>query len=81
MADARNFYCRRDQSAGRPCGDIFLDSAAMGVNFIEREGISYELPRGSPWLEPRSEEGDAAQLIDRFGWRGVVGRTVRRRTK
>lgn len=49
--------------------DLLLDAAAMGVNYVEREGISYEHPAkfilvGS--MNP--EEGDLRpQLLDRFG--------------
>lgn len=49
--------------------DMLLDSAAMGVNYVEREGISFSHPSkfilvGS--MNP--EEGDLRpQLIDRFG--------------
>jgi Mg-chelatase subunit ChlI len=48
--------------------DLLLDSAAMGVNFVEREGISFQHPSrfilvGS--MNP--EEGDLRpQLLDRF---------------
>lgn len=49
--------------------DLLLDAAAMGVNYVEREGISFEHPSkfilvGS--MNP--EEGDLRpQLLDRFG--------------
>ena len=49
--------------------DLLLDTAAMGVNYVEREGISFEHPArfilvGS--MNP--EEGDIRpQLLDRFG--------------
>ncbi|MDR1690687.1 MAG: ATP-binding protein [Candidatus Methanoplasma sp.] len=49
--------------------DLLLDAAAMGVNYVEREGISFEHPArfilvGS--MNP--EEGDLRpQLLDRFG--------------
>jgi len=49
--------------------DLLLDSAAMGVNYIEREGVSFSHPSrfilvGS--MNP--EEGDLRpQLLDRFG--------------
>jgi len=49
--------------------DLLLDAAAMGVNYVEREGISFEHPSkfilvGS--MNP--EEGDIRpQLLDRFG--------------
>lgn len=49
--------------------DILLDSAAMGVNFIEREGISYVHPARFTLVGTMNpEEGDLRpQLIDRFG--------------
>jgi magnesium chelatase subunit I len=49
--------------------DLLLDTAAMGVNYVEREGVSFEHPSrfilvGS--MNP--EEGDIRpQLLDRFG--------------
>ena len=49
--------------------DLLLDTAAMGVNYVEREGISFQHPSrfilvGS--MNP--EEGDIRpQLLDRFG--------------
>ncbi|MDR3075188.1 MAG: ATP-binding protein [Candidatus Methanoplasma sp.] len=49
--------------------DLLLDAAAMGVNYVEREGISFEHPSkfilvGS--MNP--EEGELRpQLLDRFG--------------
>ena len=49
--------------------DILLDSAAMGVNFIEREGISFVHPARFTLVGTMNpEEGDLRpQLIDRFG--------------
>ena len=49
--------------------DILLDSAAMGVNFIEREGISFAHPARFTLIGTMNpEEGDLRpQLIDRFG--------------
>ncbi len=49
--------------------DILLDSAAMGVNFIEREGISFTHPAKFTLVGTMNpEEGDLRpQLIDRFG--------------
>ena len=49
--------------------DILLDSAAMGVNFIEREGISFAHPARFTLVGTMNpEEGDLRpQLIDRFG--------------
>lgn len=49
--------------------DILLDSAAMGVNTIEREGISYTHPAKFTLVGTMNpEEGDLRpQLLDRFG--------------
>lgn len=49
--------------------DILLDAAAMGVNNIEREGISYSHPSSFILVGTMNpEEGDIRpQLIDRFG--------------
>lgn len=49
--------------------DVLLDAAAMGVNIIEREGISYAHPsRFILFGTMNPEEGDLRpQLIDRFG--------------
>ena len=49
--------------------DILLDSAAMGMNFIEREGISFAHPARFTLVGTMNpEEGDLRpQLIDRFG--------------
>ena len=49
--------------------DIILDAAAMGVNYIEREGISYSHPARFVLVGTMNpEEGDLRpQLIDRFG--------------
>ncbi len=48
--------------------DVLLDAAAMGVNRIEREGISYEHPSRFILVGTMNpEEGDLRpQLIDRF---------------
>lgn len=48
--------------------DILLDSAAMGVNTIEREGISYSHPSNFILVGTMNpEEGDLRpQLLDRF---------------
>ncbi len=48
--------------------DVLLDSAAMGINTIEREGISYSHPaRFSLVGTMNPEEGDIRpQLLDRF---------------
>jgi magnesium chelatase subunit I len=49
--------------------DLLLDSAAMGVNYVEREGISFSHPSRfvlTGTMNP--EEGDLRpQLLDRFG--------------
>lgn len=49
--------------------DLLLDAAAMGVNFIEREGVSYS--HSSRFIligTMNPEEGDLRpQLLDRFG--------------
>ena len=49
--------------------DVLLDVAAMGVNVIEREGISYSHPSVFIFVGTMNpEEGDLRpQLIDRFG--------------
>jgi magnesium chelatase subunit D/magnesium chelatase subunit I len=49
--------------------DIILDAAAMGVNYVEREGISYSHPSRFVLVGTMNpEEGDLRpQLIDRFG--------------
>lgn len=49
--------------------DLLLDAAAMGVNFIEREGISYSHPARFMLVGTMNpEEGDLRpQLLDRFG--------------
>jgi magnesium chelatase subunit I len=49
--------------------DVLLDSAAMGVNTIEREGISYVHPAKFILIGTMNpEEGDLRpQLLDRFG--------------
>ena len=49
--------------------DVLLDAAAMGVNSIEREGISYTHPARFVLVGTMNpEEGDLRpQLIDRFG--------------
>lgn len=49
--------------------DVLLDSAAMGVNTVEREGISYSHPAEFILVGTMNpEEGDLRpQLIDRFG--------------
>ena len=49
--------------------DLLLDSAAMGRNFIEREGVSYSHPARFILVGTMNpEEGDLRpQLLDRFG--------------
>lgn len=49
--------------------DLLLDAAAMGTNFVEREGISYSHPSRFILVGTMNpEEGDLRpQLLDRFG--------------
>lgn len=49
--------------------DLLLDAAAMGMNFVEREGISYSHPSRFMLVGTMNpEEGDLRpQLLDRFG--------------
>lgn len=49
--------------------DLLLDAAAMGVNYIEREGVSYKHPSRFMLVGTMNpEEGDLRpQLLDRFG--------------
>jgi len=49
--------------------DVFLDAAAMGVNHVEREGISFSHPARFILVGTMNpEEGDLRpQLLDRFG--------------
>ncbi|MCK4258631.1 MAG: AAA family ATPase [Halanaerobiales bacterium] len=49
--------------------DLLLDAAAMGVNIVEREGISYSHPARFILVGTMNpEEGDLRpQLLDRFG--------------
>ncbi|MGM9571278.1 MAG: putative cobaltochelatase [bacterium] len=49
--------------------DILLDSAAMGINIVEREGISFVHPASFILVGTMNpEEGDLRpQLLDRFG--------------
>lgn len=49
--------------------DILLDVSAMGVNYIEREGVSYSHPSQFVLVGTMNpEEGDLRpQLLDRFG--------------
>ena len=49
--------------------DILLDAAAMGVNYVEREGVSFSHPARFILVGTMNpEEGDLRpQLLDRFG--------------
>ena len=49
--------------------DLLLDSAAMGMNYVEREGISFSHPANFILIGTMNpEEGDLRpQLLDRFG--------------
>src|SRR2546430_7726281 len=49
--------------------DVLLDAAAMGVNVIEREGVSFSHPSGFILVGTMNpEEGELRpQLLDRFG--------------
>jgi len=49
--------------------DMLLDSAAMGVNYVEREGVSFTHPAKFILIGSMNpEEGDLRpQLLDRFG--------------
>ena len=49
--------------------DVLLDSAAMGVNTVEREGVSFSHPARFILIGTMNpEEGDLRpQLLDRFG--------------
>ncbi len=49
--------------------DVLLDAAAMGVNYVEREGISFSHPARFILVGTMNpEEGDLRpQLLDRFG--------------
>lgn len=55
--------------------DILLDVSAMGVNYIEREGVSYSHPSEFVLVGTMNpEEGDLRpQLLDRFGLSVRVG--------
>jgi magnesium chelatase subunit I len=63
--------------------DVLLDSAAMGVNTIEREGISFSHPARFTLVGTMNpEEGELRpQLLDRFGLcvtvKGVTDREAR----
>ena len=64
--------------------DVLLDSAAMGVNTVEREGVSYFHPARFILIGTMNpEEGDLRpQLLDRFGLvvqvRGETDKEVRK---
>jgi len=49
--------------------DVLLDAAAMGMNFVEREGVSYAHPSAFILIGTMNpEEGELRpQLLDRFG--------------
>ena len=70
LADAnRNIlYVDEINLLGDHVVDVLLDSAAMGINTVEREGISYSHPaRFSLVGTMNPEEGDIRpQLLDRF---------------
>ena len=55
--------------------DVILDAAAMGVNRIEREGISHEHPANFILVGTMNpEEGELRpQLLDRFGILAIGG--------
>ncbi len=58
--------------------DLLLDSAAMGVNYVEREGVSFQHPSSFILVGTMNpEEGDLRpQLLDRFGLMvDIVGET------
>lgn len=54
--------------------DVLLDSAAMGINTVEREGVSYSHPAKFILVGTMNpEEGDIRpQLLDRFGLSVIV---------
>jgi Mg-chelatase subunit ChlI len=55
--------------------DILLDSAAMGVNIVEREGVGYSHPARFILVGTMNpEEGDLRpHLLDRFGLCAAIG--------
>ncbi|MCW4034099.1 MAG: putative cobaltochelatase [Candidatus Bathyarchaeota archaeon] len=72
--------------------DVLLDAAAMGVNFVEREGVSFSHPSQFVLVGTMNpEEGELRpQLLDRFGlavdvkgipYREARAEIVRRRVK
>jgi magnesium chelatase subunit I len=65
--------------------DLLLDSAAMGINYVEREGISFAHPARFVLIGTMNpEEGDLRpQLLDRFGLSiDIVGeRDVKKRAE
>ncbi|WP_196591087.1 ATP-binding protein [Pectinatus frisingensis] len=54
--------------------DVLLDAAAMGINTVEREGVSYSHPARFVLVGTMNpEEGDIRpQLLDRFGLSVIV---------
>lgn len=54
--------------------DVLLDAAAMGINTVEREGVSYSHPAKFVLVGTMNpEEGDIRpQLLDRFGLSVIV---------
>ena len=54
--------------------DVLLDAAAMGVNTVEREGVSYSHPARFVLVGTMNpEEGDVRpQMLDRFGLSVIV---------
>lgn len=65
--------------------DVLLDAAAMGINTVEREGVSFSHPSSFVLVGTMNpEEGDIRpQLLDRFALSVFVGgeRDVESRTK
>lgn len=54
--------------------DVLLDAAAMGINTVEREGVSYSHPARFVFVGTMNpEEGDIRpQMLDRFGLSVIV---------
>ena len=65
--------------------DVLLDAAAMGINTVEREGVSFSHPSRFVLVGTMNpEEGDIRpQLLDRFALSVVVGgeKDIESRTK
>lgn len=63
--------------------DLLLDSAAMGTNYVEREGISFVHPANFILVGTMNpEEGELRpQLLDRFGLSVDVGDEVSLKTR